>query len=96
MYDSSEFGKLSGNGLMRMYMDGFDLVAIILNTSRCHESGEHWIPFVVSHKSASIEILDSTGDYDREMAPIIAFAEKLRDECSLLFGRRYELKIYNE
>ena len=64
---SSAFGKLTGPILAAQYAQGIDLHAIVINTARCDSAGVHWVAFVIDHNNKSIEIFDSTGQYEQEL-----------------------------
>lgn len=72
-----------------MFAQGTDLICSIVNTARCSDSGQHWVAFVISHKSRTVEIFDSTGEYREELKPVLAFATFIADQCSLTMGVPY-------
>ena len=78
-----------------MYALGIDLLAIIVNTSNCDEGGKHWVAFVISHESKTVEIFDSTGQYTTELTPVREFAKYITNECSTMFSTQYKLRYFN-
>lgn len=76
-----------------MHAEGVDFLGIVLNTASCSSGGVHWVAFAVDHVSRTIELFDSTGEYRRELQPVLGFARFLVAECSSIFDEEYKLVI---
>ncbi len=79
-----------------MYADGVDLVASIINTAKCSDSGQHWVAVVLSHTTRTVEVFDSTGEYKEELKPVLAFARYLADNCTKTMGTKYSIVHIDE
>lgn len=96
LLEGSAFGKLTGPRLSAMHAEGVDFLGIVVNTADCSSGGVHWVAFAIDHILRTIEIFDSTGEYRRELEPVLGFARFLVRECNSVFDEKYKLVIIDK
>jgi hypothetical protein len=75
----------------------FDLVGMVLNTDGYQDSGQHWLAFVIDHRSKTLEHFDSVGDLPNKNIKVwIKFLQKELPEYHLLINKKQMQKKNTE